>query len=61
MNEPTNFNPPRTVPKPICQEQIVDWKDDKPVIGYFYSYHQIREWQLEKEMNRMVRERRSIK
>lgn len=37
MNEPTNFNPPRTVPKPVCEEQIVDWRDDQPVIGYFYS------------------------
>lgn len=60
MNEPTNFNPPKTIPKPVCEEQVVDWRGDQPVIGYFYSYHQIREWQLEKEMNRMCRERRSL-
>lgn len=60
--EPTNFNPPRTVPKPVCEERVVNSKiDGEPVVGFFYSYHELREWQLDQEINKMLKERRSMK
>lgn len=60
-NEPLPFNPPRTVHKPMCEERVINSKiDGESTTGYFYSYHALREWQLEQEMNKMVNERRRV-